>query len=128
MGDGAVLLGQRLLGIYSSDPRVIEYGMMRMKIICGTYFFCGIMDTMVGGLRGLNYSVLPMLVSLTGACALRVVWIFTVFAANRTLTTLYLSYPVTWVVTLTAHIICYLVIRRRIARREAERGIYSNYG
>ena len=128
MGDGAVLLGQRLLGIYSSDPRVIEYGMMRMKIICGTYFFCGIMDTMVGGLRGLNYSVLPMLVSLTGACALRVVWIFTVFAANRTLTTLYLSYPVTWIVTLTAHSICYLVIRRRIARREAERGIYSNYG
>lgn len=115
MGDGAVLLGKQLLGIYSSDPEVITYGMNRLRIISGTYFLCGIMDTMVGGLRGIGCSVLPMLVSLTGACAFRVVWIFTVFAMDRTLQTLYLSYPVSWFITFTAHIICYLVIRRRMA-------------
>ncbi len=63
MGGGAVLIGQKLLQIYSSDPEVISYGMMRMRIINGSYFLCGIMDTMVGGLRGLGYSVVPMLVS-----------------------------------------------------------------
>ena len=94
MGGGAVLLGPKLLQIYSSDPEVISYGMMRMRIINGSYFLCGIMDTMVGGLRGLGHSVVPMLVSLTGACLFRVVWIFSVFAMHRTVTTLYLSYPV----------------------------------
>ena len=121
MGGGAVLLGPKLLQIYSSDPEVISYGMMRMRIINGSYFLCGIMDTMVGGLRGLGYSVVPMLVSLTGACLFRVVWIFSVFAMHRTVTTLYLSYPVSWIITFTAHIICYVVIRRRMAARRKSR-------
>ena len=121
MGGGAVLLGPKLLQIYSSDPEVISYGMMRMRIINGSYFLCGIMDTMVGGLRGLGHSVVPMLVSLTGACLFRVVWIFSVFAMHRTVTTLYLSYPVSWIITFTAHIICYIVIRRRMAARRKSR-------
>ena len=121
MGGGAVLIGPKLLQIYSSDPEVISYGMMRMRIINGSYFLCGIMDTMVGGLRGLGYSVVPMLVSLTGACLFRVVWIFSVFAMHRTLTTLYISYPVSWIITFTANIICYIVIRKRIAARRKPR-------
>lgn len=119
MGCGAVLIGEQLLGIYSSDPEVIKVGMQRLTIVSGTYVICGWMDTMVGGLRGMGQSIVPMLVSLTGACALRVVWIYTVFAMNRTLQTLYLSYPVTWTVTLTAHILCYIVIRRKIERNRS---------
>lgn len=116
MGYGAVLAGRQLLGIYSSDPEVIQYGMLRLTIIGSTYFACGLMDTMVGGLRGLGYSMIPMFVSLTGACALRVVWIFTVFAMNRSLETLYVSYPASWVLTVSAHIICYVFIRRKMKR------------
>ena len=119
LGDGAVIFGRKLLSIYSSDPQVVEYAMMRLQIICGVYFICGMMDTMVGSLRGLGYSVVPMLVSLTGACALRVVWILTVFGMSRTLEVLYLSYPVSWTITFLAHVICYIVIRRRIAGRQA---------
>lgn len=118
LGGGAVMLGRSLLGIYSSDPAVIEYGMNRLRIISSLYFLCGLMDTMVGGIRGIGYSIVPMLVSLTGACALRVVWIFTVFAMNRTLEVLYLSYPVTWTITFTAHVICYLVMRRLLKRNK----------
>ncbi len=118
MGGGAVLAGPKLLQIYSSDPEVISYAMMRMRIINGTYFLCGIMDTMVGGLRGLGYSIVPMLVSLTGACLFRVVWIFSVFAVHRTLEVLYLSYPASWIITLTAHILCYIVIRKRMAKKQ----------
>jgi Na+-driven multidrug efflux pump len=78
LGITAVLAGDLLLGIYSSDAQVLRYGMLRLEIICGTYFLCGIMDCMVGSLRGLGYSVIPMFVSLTGACGFRVLWVFTV--------------------------------------------------
>jgi putative MATE family efflux protein len=117
LGGGAYMIAEKLLHIYSSDPEVIHYGVLRMSYIMVTYFLCGIMDTMVGGIRGIGYSVLPMIVSLTGACALRVVWIFTIFAMNRTLDTLYISYPVSWAITAMAHVICYIVIRRKMAKR-----------
>ena len=116
-GGGAVLFGQQLLGIYSSDPQVISYGLLRLEIICAPYFLCGLMDVMVGGLRGLGYSVVPMFVSLTGACALRIVWIYTVFAADPRLEVLYFSYPVTWAVTFLAHLICYIYIRRKLSAK-----------
>ena len=113
----AYFFGTVLLGFYTSDPEVVQYGLLRMSIICPTYFTCGIMDTMVGSLRGMGYSVIPMIVSLTGACGLRIVWIFTVFKfLSPTLTTLYLSYPVTWVVTALCHIITFIVVRRRFPK------------
>lgn len=120
MGSGAVLIGRELLGVYSSDPEVIKYGMYRLTIIGSTYFICGWMDTMVGGLRGMGYSVVPMLVSLTGACAFRVVWIFTIFAMSRSLETLYISYPVSWAITVTAHVVTYVIVRRMMAKKMAK--------
>jgi putative MATE family efflux protein len=116
LGIGAYMNATTLLHIYSSDPEVIHYGVLRMRYIMVTYFLCGLMDTMVGGIRGIGYSVLPMVVSLTGACAFRVIWIFTVFALHRSLEILYISYPVSWAITATAHIICYILIRRKMAR------------
>ena len=119
LGITAVLAGDMLLGIYSSDAQVLRYGMLRLEIICGTYFLCGIMDCMVGSLRGLGYSVIPMFVSLTGACGFRVLWVFTVFAAYRSLDVLYLSYPVSWAITAIAHMITFRKIRRKIPRQDA---------
>lgn len=117
MGNGAVLLGNQLLGIYSSDTQVIQYGLNRLRIIGTTYFVCGIMDCMVGGLRGMGYSVMPMIVSLTGACAFRVVWIYTIFAMNRTLPTLYISYPVSWGITFAAHMVCYVLVLKKVKKQ-----------
>ncbi len=117
--------GEPLLGLYNRDPQVIANGMIRLGIIMPTYFLCGMMDVMVGQLRGIGYSVMPMIVSLTGACLLRIVWILTVFAARPELTVLYLSYPVSWGVTFAAHLICYLTIGERHLRklkRAAEAG------
>ena len=118
LGNGAYLLGTQLLGIYSTEAEVISYGLVRLSIVSSTYFLCGLMDVMVGSIRGLGYSVLPMLVSLTGACAFRVLWIFTVFSWERTLICLYISYPVSWLLTASAHFICYLVVRRRVFPKE----------
>ncbi len=108
------LFGNQLLGFYNEDPQVIAYGMKRMAIILPTYFLCGLMDTMVGQLRGIGYSIMPMIVSLTGACLLRIVWIMTIFAANPTQETLYISYPVSWAATFLTHMVCYLIVVRKI--------------
>ena len=114
MGGGAYLIGTSLLSIYSSDPQVISYGLLRMSLICVPYFLCGMMDVFVGSLRGMGYSVMPMLVSLTGACLFRIVWIFTIVATNRSLFVLYFSYPVSWALTATAHLICYMIVRKKV--------------
>ncbi len=113
MGLLVLLLGPQLLGLYNSNPDVIAYGMVRMRIILPTYFLCGMMDVMVGQLRGIGYSIMPMIVSLTGACLLRIVWIMTIFAANPTQEILYLSYPVSWGVTFLTHFICYLTVAKK---------------
>ncbi len=114
MGNLAYLFGDKLLLIYSSDPEVIRLGMLRLQIICTVYFICGMMDVMVGSLRGLGYSVMPMIVSLAGACGLRVIWIFTVFQWFRSLQVLYLSYPVSWLITALAHLGCYIYVKKKL--------------
>lgn len=119
LGGGAYLCGSTLLSIYTSDPQVIQYGLERMMFVCLPYFLCGIMDTLVGSLRGMGYSIMPMIVSLTGACALRIVWIMTIFRMNPTLSTLFLSYPVSWFVTALAHFICYLIVHHRFMKKHA---------
>ncbi|MFR8549022.1 MAG: MATE family efflux transporter [Lachnospiraceae bacterium] len=118
LGWGAYFFGEQLLGIYlPDDADAIRYGLARMGIIATTYFLCGIMDVLSGMLRGMGESMLPMVVSMIGSCLLRVVWIYTIFAADRTLPVLYLSYPVTWIVTEAVHFICYLYVKKRVIRR-----------
>ena len=109
-----VILIDPLLHIYSQDPEVIAYGIQRFSVVSVTYFLCGMMDVGSGVVRGLGYSIMPMLVSMVGACVFRVIWIFTVFRMYHTLFTLYVSYPISWVLTVIAHMVCYLVVRRKI--------------
>ena len=117
LGALATLFGENLLGIYSSDPYVISYGLIRLKLICITYFLCGLMDVACGSIRGLGYSITPTVVSLLGACAFRVLWIYTVFRADHSLFTLYVSYPVSWIITFLAHMACFAVFYRKYKLR-----------
>ena len=116
LGGGAYLLGPELLRIYNKDAEVVSYGMIRLLYVCVPYFLCGIMDTLVGGIRGMGVSVLPMFTSLIGACGLRILWIYTIFQWDRTLPVLFLSYPVTWLITALAHTVCCIIVYRRIVR------------
>ncbi len=117
MGGVLWLFHEPLLAIYApGEADVIAAGTVRCSIIALTYFFCGIMDVMVGGLRGLGYSVMPMIVSLLGACGLRIVWIFAIFPLNPTLEFMYTSYPVSWVLTAATHVICYLIVVRKLPK------------
>ena len=75
------------------------------------------MDVTCGSIRGMGYSVSPTIVSLAGACGFRILWLFTIFALDRTLFTLYLSYPISWGITFVAHLVCFLVFFRKWKRQ-----------
>lgn len=117
LGGGFYLLGGKLLEIYSSDPEIIAYGLVRLKWITRVYVLCGLMDVMVGMLRGLGYAVVPMIVSIIGACGLRIVWIATIFVRFHSLDVLYMSYPVTWIITGAVHMICYFIVWKNMKKR-----------
>lgn len=117
MGGGCYLFGERLLGIYSSDPEVISYGLIRFRWIGIPYFLCGIMDALVGMLRGLGYAVVPMCVSIIGACGFRIVWIATIFQQYHSLDVLFSSYCISWILTGGTHLISFIIVWRRLKRR-----------
>ena len=120
LGNLAVLFGDELLGFYTANEAVKAAGMVRLNIICKVYALCGIMDVLVGSLRGLGYSLLPTIVSLIGACGLRLLWIFTFFRMYDTFHTtksLYLTYPVSWIITSLAHIVCFVIVRRKFSKK-----------
>lgn len=108
LGGAAYIFGPFLLGIYSTNAAVIAQGMIRIAFISLPYALCGIMDTLVGILRGLGYSIAPMLVSLMGACVSRIVWIATLFQMPmfHKVEFIYVSYPVTWTITALVHMLC----------------------
>lgn len=117
MGSLMYSSGGLLLSLYTDSARDIEFGMIRLQVILLPYFLCGIMESVVGVLRGLGYSVVPTIVSLVGACGLRLVWLATIFRAQPTLFVLFLSYPISWLITSAAHFICYLYAMRRMKKK-----------
>lgn len=108
--------GRPLLHIYSNSSHVIDAGMVRMRIILLPYALCGMMDVVVGVLRGMGYSVGPMIMSLIGACGLRLVWIATVFQIPQfhNISTVYVSYPITWAITLVAQLLLYVYASKKM--------------
>ncbi len=115
-GESAFIFGRQLLGIYTENPDVVAAGLIRMSVICTTYFLCGMMDTMVGCLRGIGQSVLPMIMSIAGACGLRLVWVATYFQIHHTEHALYAAYPITWAITLCAHLITFWICFKSVGK------------
>ena len=120
MGVGASMAGKFLCSIYSKNPEVIAVGSMRLMFVALPYCLCGMMDTMVGCLRGVGYSVFPMIGSMVGACGSRLLWIFTIFQTHHTLQMLYISYPISWGLTVTAHFITFMIVLHQINKRYDE--------
>ena len=120
------LFGPQLLHIYSNSDTVVAAGMARIAIMFPLYILCGLMDVIVGSIRGIGYSITPMIVTLLGACAFRVVWIATIFQVPRfhTPETIYWSYPISWALTFLTHLVCLVIMMRRLYRRE---GVVSKH-
>lgn len=117
MGCGSYLLGESLLKIYSNDPTIIPYGMIRLRYVCIPYFMCGVMEVFVGLLRGMNCSAAPMIVSIFGSCVFRVAWVYTAFRVSPTLETLYIAYIISWTICSLIQFACYLFVKKRTTVR-----------
>lgn len=109
--------GTQVLSVFSTDPAVIEMGLIRMRLFAVTYVLNSLLDVTTGQMRGLGKSVAPMIVTMAGVCGLRVLWVYTVFQAYRSMQVLYLSYPVSWAVTGAVLLVMYIFTFRKIVRR-----------
>lgn len=112
----AIIFGDELLPLYSTETGVIEFGMRRLLMLCGPYFLCGIMDTVVGAIRGFGRTIIPMIVSLFWACAFRIIWVLTVFERQKELEILYISYPVSWICTIIFQVSYFIWLYNRLKK------------
>lgn len=115
LGGLFLLFGRQLLGIYTTSESVIDAGMSRLWIIFTTYYLCGMMDSMANSIRGIGHSLLPVIMTLLGACIFRIIWLFTIFKIPRFHTPLviFLSYPISWLLTFAALLISYLILMKK---------------
>ena len=114
LGCGAYFFGPELLKIYTSDADVIRCGVEVLAITTQPYFCCGIMDLLPGALRGMGYSGVPMILSIIGTVGTRIVWIFGLFPAHRSLSFLFISYPVSWILTILMQAVCFCFVRKHV--------------
>ena len=114
LGCGAYFFGPELLKIYTSDADVIRCGVEVLAFTTVPYFCCGIMDLLPGALRGMGYSGVPMILSIIGTVGTRIVWIFGLFPAHRSLSFLFISYPVSWILTIFMQAVCFYFVRKHV--------------
>lgn len=122
LGCGAYFFGNELLRLYTSDPDVIQCGIEILAYTTVPYFCCGIMDLIPGALRGMGHSGVPMILSIIGTVGTRIVWIFGLFPHNRSLSFLFISYPVSWILTILMQVICFYFVRRKVHRNILTQG------
>ena len=107
--------GPWLLSFFNGEPEVIELGMIRVTAIVGFEVINALVDSSSGAMRGYGRSLAPAILSLIGICGLRIVWVYTVFAADPSFTSLMAVYPVSWIVTSTMIFIAYFILIRQVS-------------
>lgn len=118
MGGIFLLAREELLHIYiPSSEEAVAFGIQRLLVICTTYCLCAGTDVMTGVLRGMGSSLVPTLISVIGICGTRILWVWLIFPFYHTLTSLYISYPVSWFISFAAQFVCFIVVRKRLMRR-----------
>ena len=123
LGGAVFIFGEPILGIYTNSPEVIKYGMEVFLYTTASYFICGLMDLFPGAMRGMGYSTVPMILSVIGTVGIRVFWIFCIFPFHHSLDVLFISYPLSWTVTVIMQIICYILVRNKVKKRFISQGI-----
>lgn len=115
-----LITGKFLLSIFNNNPEVIEIGYTRLVIIFIAYIFSMLYEVMSGYLRGFGFSLVPAILTTVGVCVVRIIWINTVFPANRTFVTIMTAYPVS--LATTAVLIFIALIIYRPSKRFANKG------
>ena len=114
LGGGSYLFGAELMHIYTKSTKVVECGVDIMLYTTVTYFLCGIMDLLPGALQGMGHSTVPMILSVIGTVGTRIVWIYAIFPYHRSLDFLFISYPVSWLLTIVMQVICFYFVRKKV--------------
>ncbi|MFA7637127.1 MAG: MATE family efflux transporter [Monoglobales bacterium] len=114
-----LLFGKAALGLFTNNSEVVEYGYKVLVVIASTYFICGIMDTISGSLKGLNKSVQSMISSITGLVVVRIMWVYTYFAAHRDLSVLYMSFPLSWIFVTIVNTVIFTYSFKKIKKQHA---------
>lgn len=114
LGGGAYIFGEQILSIYNKEPQVIQCGIEILSFTTLTYFLCGVMDLFPGALRGMGHSAVPMILSIIGTVGTRIVWIYGIFPSHRSLDILFISYPVSWIITIVMQVSCFILVRRKV--------------
>jgi putative MATE family efflux protein len=122
LGILTVIFARQLLGIYIVDSQeAIDFGAIRMLYVILPYFLCGVMEVQAGQLRGLGYSVTAMINSLIGACGFRIFWILTVLPLNHIPQVLFLCWPISWMLVIMMHFVCYKAVKKKALARMNEK-------
>lgn len=116
LGVVLLILGRPFLGIFTTDPAVIEAGMHRLTIMSLSYGVSAFMDCAIAASRGLGKSGVPMVIVILGSCVFRIVWVYTVFAWFGTIASLYLLYVCSWGITAAAEIAYFLYAYQKVAK------------
>ena len=123
LGGGFFTFGNTLLKIYTTNPLEINVGYLKMAYLCLPYFLFGMMDVVSGSIRGMGNSIVPMITSIIGICLIRVLWIYFIFNPNtnftdyKDLSLLFISYPISWIATLIAHLITYIIVSKKVKEK-----------
>jgi len=117
MGTVGVLFAPEIVSLFSDEAEVIAVGADRLKLVLPFYVFCSLMDVAGSQIRGMGRSVQPMIISLLGACGLRIFWVLVLLPFNHTLTMLYMAYPVSWAVTFFAQFILFFVVKHSMKKK-----------
>ena len=117
LGIVGFIFSDQIVAFFSDDPGVIQIGAERMRLVMPFFFFCSLMDVTASDIRGMGKSVEPMIVSLIGACGIRIFWVFFILPLDRTLINLYWSYPVSWTVTFFAQFIMFFILKNKIIKK-----------
>ena len=124
LGLSAYFLSDPIISIFIKDnPTAVAYAKERLSITFPLYCLAGVMGVLPGAIRGLGSSLPPSIISLVGACGIRIVWVYTIFQISNNLKTLYLVHPITWAITNTALIIN-LIIAYKNAKKKHTKNIY----
>lgn len=114
LGGALFFFGREFLSLFANDEAVIEAGLQRTQIMCFSYAFSAFMDCTIAACRGIGKSLAPTVIVIMGSCVFRVAWIYTVFAYFHTISSLYLLYIFSWVITAIAEIICFIISYKKL--------------
>ena len=101
------IFAPKLIGLFNSDPAVIEQGVIRARIICLFYFLLALSHCLSGILRGAGKTNIPMIVMLVSWCLIRIAYITIMVKIIPDIRVIFWAYPLTWFISSVAFLVYY---------------------